>query len=63
MFSISKPPVPLPKIVFHNVHIGLQHWAPDRHTDTQTHTQTHRHTAVDMEVPPELKKCVHIITA
>ena len=34
------------------------YWSPafgTGHTDTQTHKQTHKHTAVDMEVPPELK--------
>ena len=38
MSLISGPPVPLPKTVFQNVHIGLQHWAPDTQTDTHTHT-------------------------
>ena len=37
------------------------YWSPalgTGHTDTQTHrhTDTHTQTAVDMEVPPELKK-------
>ena len=50
MSSMRGPPIPLPKAFFQNVHIGLKYWAPDRHIHTQT--------AVDMEVPPELKKQV-----
>ena len=47
MSLISKPPVPQPRTVLQSVYIALQHWAPETQTDTQT--------AVDMEVPPELK--------